>query len=98
MRKEVWRDVILSSVAFLALMWVAFFWAQKYFPMEQDSAAVAKVEEKKVAYLTFDDGPSKHTQEVLDILDTYHKSIMNREMTVDEGIAAMNEEVGKILK
>ena len=28
MRKEVWRDVILSSVAFLALMWVAFFWAQ----------------------------------------------------------------------
>ena len=72
MRKEVWRDVILSSVAFLALMWVAFFWAQKYFPMEQDSAAVAKVEEKKVAYLTFDDGPSKHTQEVLDILDTYH--------------------------
>ena len=70
MRKEVWRDVILSSVAFLALMWVAFFWAQKYFPMEQDSAAVAKVEEKKVAYLTFDDGPSKHTQEVLDILDT----------------------------
>lgn len=24
MRKEVWRDVILSSVAFLALMWVAF--------------------------------------------------------------------------
>lgn len=47
MRKEVWRDVILSSVAFLALMWVAFFWAQKYFPMEQDSAAVAKVEEKK---------------------------------------------------
>ena len=69
MRKEVWRDVILSSVAFLALMWVAFFWAQKYFPMEQDSAAVAKVEEKKVAYLTFDDGPSaENTAAVLDVL------------------------------
>ena len=48
MKKEVWRDVILSSVAFLALMWVAFFWAQKYFPMEQDSAPVAKVEEKRL--------------------------------------------------
>ena len=72
MKKEVWRDVILSSVAFLALMWVAFFWAQKYFPMEQDTSAVAKLEEKKVAYLTFDDGPSKHTQEILDILEAYH--------------------------
>ena len=27
--------------------------------------------EEKVVYLTFDDGPSAHTQEVLDILDTY---------------------------
>jgi len=32
-----------------------------------------------------------------DILDTYHKSIMNREMSIDDGISAMNEEVGKIL-
>ena len=48
MRKEVWRDVILSSVAFLALMWVAFFWAQKYFPMEQDSAAVPRWKKKRL--------------------------------------------------
>lgn len=40
---------------------------------------------------------AENVSAVNDILDTYHKSIMNREMTVDEGIAAMNEEVGKIL-
>lgn len=35
---------------------------------------------------------------VTDILDTYHKSIMNREMSIDDGIAAMNEEVSKVLE
>lgn len=40
---------------------------------------------------------AENVSAVNDILDTYHKSIMNREMTVDEGIAAMNDEVGKIL-
>lgn len=29
-------------------------------------------ESEKVVYLTFDDGPSRHTPEVLDILDKYH--------------------------
>lgn len=29
--------------------------------------------------------------------DTYHTSIMNREVTVEEGVASMNEQVGKIL-
>ena len=32
-----------------------------------------------------------------DILDTYHKSIMNREMDIDAGIEAMDTEVGKVL-
>lgn len=40
---------------------------------------------------------AEKVSEVNDILDTYHKSIMNREVTIDEGIASMNEEVGKIL-
>lgn len=40
---------------------------------------------------------AENVSEINDILDTYHKSIMNREMTIDEGIAAMNEEVGKVL-
>ena len=40
---------------------------------------------------------AENVSEINDILDTYHTSIMNREMTVDEGIAAMNDEVGKVL-
>jgi len=40
---------------------------------------------------------AENVSEINNILDTYHKSIMNREMTIDEGIAKMNEEVGKIL-
>lgn len=40
---------------------------------------------------------AENVSEINNILDTYHKSIMNREVTIDEGIASMNEEVGKIL-
>ena len=40
---------------------------------------------------------AENVSEINDILDTYHKSIMNQEMTIDEGIAKMNEEVGKVL-
>lgn len=40
---------------------------------------------------------AENVSAINDILDTYHKSIMNREVSIDDGIAAMNEEVGKIL-
>lgn len=40
---------------------------------------------------------AENVSAVNDILDTYHKSIMNREMSIDDGIKAMNEEVGKVL-
>lgn len=40
---------------------------------------------------------AENVSEINDILDTYHKSIMNQEMSIDEGIAKMNEEVGKVL-
>ncbi|MCM1125702.1 MAG: sugar ABC transporter substrate-binding protein [Lachnospiraceae bacterium] len=40
---------------------------------------------------------AENVSAVNDILDTYHKSIMNREISIDDGIAAMNEEVGKVL-
>jgi len=40
---------------------------------------------------------AENVSEINDVLDTYHKAIMNREVTVDEGIASMNDEVGKIL-
>ncbi len=35
--------------------------------------------------------------EINSVLDSYHGSIMTGEMSIDEGIAKMNEEVGKIL-
>ncbi len=40
---------------------------------------------------------AENVSEINDVLDTYHKSIMNREVSIDEGIASMNDEVGKIL-
>lgn len=41
---------------------------------------------------------AENVSAINDILDTYHKSIMNREVSIDDGIASMNEEVGKILE
>lgn len=40
----------------------------------------------------------KNFSEINTILDTYHKDIMNGDLSIDEGIAKMNEEVGKIGK
>ena len=40
---------------------------------------------------------AEHVSEINSVLDSYHGSIMTGEKTVDEGIAAMNEEVKKIL-
>ncbi len=40
---------------------------------------------------------AENVSEINSVLDTYHTAIMNREVTVEEGIASMNEEVGKIL-
>ena len=38
-----------------------------------------------------------NVSEINSTLDSYHGSIMTGELTIDEGIAKMNEEVGKIL-
>lgn len=40
---------------------------------------------------------AENVSAINDVLDTYHKSIMNREVSIDEGIASMNTEVGKLL-
>lgn len=40
---------------------------------------------------------AENVSAINDILDTYHKSIMNREVSIDDGIKSMNDEVGKIL-
>ena len=39
-----------------------------------------------------------HVSEINSVLDSYHGSIMTGEITIDEGIQKMNDEVGKILK
>ena len=40
---------------------------------------------------------AENVSEINSVLDSYHGSIMTGEMTVDDGIAAMNAEVQKIL-
>lgn len=40
----------------------------------------------------------KNIAEINTILDTYHKDIMNGDISIDEGIQKMNEEVGAVLK
>lgn len=39
-----------------------------------------------------------NVSEINAILDTYHKDIMNKDISIDDGIKKMNEEVGKVLK
>lgn len=65
--------------------------SQEGFPQDDGSK-----EALKVSNLYLEAPYDQNVSAINDILDTYHKSIMNREMTVDEGIAAMNEEVGKL--
>ena len=39
---------------------------------------------------------AENVSKINDILDTYHKEIMTRNLTIDQGIAKMNEEIGAI--
>ncbi len=63
------------------------------FPSDEQSK-----EALKVSNLYLEVPYHESVSEINSILDTYHASIMSGEMTIDEGIAAMNEEIGKILK
>ena len=40
---------------------------------------------------------AENVSEINSVLDSYHASIMSGEMSIDDGIQAMNDEVGKIL-
>lgn len=62
MKKETFLSIVLSCVCFLSLIYMSSL----FLPDQQVS--VSKEIKEKVVYLTFDDGPSKYTQEVLDIL------------------------------
>ncbi|MDE7331858.1 MAG: sugar ABC transporter substrate-binding protein [Lachnospiraceae bacterium] len=61
------------------------------FPTDAESK-----EALKVSNLYLEVPYAENVSAINDILDTYHKSIMNREISIEEGIAAMNEEVGKL--
>jgi len=41
---------------------------------------------------------AENVSEINSILDSYHSSIMSGEMTIDEGIAAMNDAIGKLVQ
>ncbi|MEG1732103.1 MAG: polysaccharide deacetylase family protein [Longicatena sp.] len=72
MDKKTFRDVLISCTCFILAMLLTSFWIDK--KMDKTNSKTTSVVQsggKKVMYLTFDDGPSKHTQEVLDILDKY---------------------------
>lgn len=62
------------------------------FPTDAESK-----EALKVSNLYLEVPYAENVAEINNVLDTYHKSIMNREVSIDDGIASMNEEVGKIL-
>ncbi len=62
------------------------------FPTDESSKEALKVTN---AYLEVP--YAENVSEINNVLDTYHTAIMNREVTVEDGIASMNEEVGKIL-
>lgn len=68
MRKGIWKYVVISSIAFLGTAGCLFVYNMMY--MRDDSVLVNT--EKKIAYLTFDDGPSKNTDEILGILDDFN--------------------------
>lgn len=81
MDKKTKIRVWISCTCFLALIYgIATLDQGHRKQVDQDIAAMAEQEEEKeepvmaeekIMYITFDDGPSKHTQEVLDILAKY---------------------------
>lgn len=66
MDKKTWKKVLISCFCFLGLVAIS-----SYYVHRQDHA-VTKQSAHKIMYLTFDDGPSQNTQEVLDILKKYN--------------------------
>ena len=62
------------------------------FPQDEQSK-----EALEVSNLYLEVPYAENVSEINSILDSYHSSIMSGEMTVDEGIAAMNDAIGKIL-
>ncbi|MDY2655243.1 MAG: sugar ABC transporter substrate-binding protein [Eisenbergiella porci] len=66
--------------------------SNEYFPQDENSK-----EALKTATVYLDAPINKKTGEIDIALNTQHDNIMSGNVTIDEGIQAMNEEVGKIL-
>ena len=62
------------------------------FPTDAESK-----EALNVANLYLEVPYGENVSEINSVLDTYHGSIMSGEMSIDDGIAAMNDEVSKLL-
>lgn len=70
MKKTVLRDVVISSTIFLGFVFMMSWFIERYIPLNnQDTSTVAEVQNKKIVYLTFDDGPSVNTKSIVDILE-----------------------------
>lgn len=62
---------MMTSILPLCLLFVFLCMiAAQYMPVPTDTA-VSKEVKPKIMYLTFDDGPSRNTEKILDILDEY---------------------------
>lgn len=68
--KKVYKTYFIFII-FTALIISAF---HSLFTIKNDSQAINNINiyQEKVAYLTFDDGPSKNTEKLLEILDKYN--------------------------
>ena len=63
------------------------------FPQDEESK-----EALKTAQIYLEAPYDENISQINTILDTYHKDIMNGDISIDEGVEKMNEEVGAILK
>ena len=61
------------------------------FPQDEQSK-----EAMKVTKMYLETPYDEQLSQINEVLGTYHAMIMNRECTVEEGIASMNEEAAKI--
>lgn len=72
MSKSTTRYVAISCALFLCFVFFLSLVMNQFLPRSsEDSKTVANVQDNKVVYLTFDDGPSQYSADVLQILDTY---------------------------
>ena len=67
------KKIILPTLIYLSLIITSFsyFFILKNETKDKNVSNIINTEEK-IAYLTFDDGPSKNTEKILSILDNYN--------------------------